>query len=159
MQERSILESITALDRKEVSAGLSSLDSERRRDLKRDLLGIYILEERNLIQKRKVQWLREGDENTGFFHRVLVVKKRRAFVMELFDVQNNIHLNQPEIEAEIVDFFKTLYSNSIIPFVCPAGLNWRPISSKDGKFKESEIMAVLEEIKPLVQTASQLIFS
>lgn len=51
--------------------------------VKSELLDLYLLEERNLIQKCKLLCLKAGDENTNFFHRFLAAKKRKSLISEL----------------------------------------------------------------------------
>lgn len=43
--------------------------------LKADLLALYCIKERNLMQKSKLNWLSLGDENSKFFHRFLSAKR------------------------------------------------------------------------------------
>ena len=55
--------------------------------LKADLMSIHRVEERNHVQKSKLHWLKEGDENSGFFHRFLAAKRRRNLISELINEQ------------------------------------------------------------------------
>ena len=65
--------------------------------LKADLLELHKREERDLIQKRKLNWMKLGDENTKFFHRFLSAKKRRNLISELVNDQvvNSTHGSHP----------------------------------------------------------------
>ena len=57
---------------------LSEFELESRSSLKAELMSLHKIEEMNLIQKRKLNWIRLGDENTSFFHRFLTVKKGKT---------------------------------------------------------------------------------
>ncbi|TYK07162.1 putative reverse transcriptase - beet retrotransposon [Cucumis melo var. makuwa] len=65
--------------------GQNSREIVYRNYLQADLLSIYRIEERNQIQKSKLNWLKVGDENSGFFHRFLNAKKRVNLITELMD--------------------------------------------------------------------------
>ena len=60
--------------------GLNQEELNSRAALQAELLSIYQNEERNFIQKSKLNWLSLGDENTSFFHRFLNAKKRRNLI-------------------------------------------------------------------------------
>lgn len=62
---------------------LSIAELDVRLAIKGDLMNLYIMEERNIIQKSKLNWLKLGDENTSFFHRYLSTKKRKNIITEL----------------------------------------------------------------------------
>lgn len=62
---------------------LSIAELDVRLAIKGDLMNLYIMEERNMIQKSKLNWLKLGDENTSFFHRYLSTKKRKNIITEL----------------------------------------------------------------------------
>lgn len=82
-KEEQIINDINSLDLIEECFGLSSGERGKRCVLQNGLLNIYIEKEGTLIQKCKVHWLKEGDENTKFFHRYLAAWKRKALISEL----------------------------------------------------------------------------
>lgn len=55
--------------------GLNDEELAHKSALQADLLSVYRIEERNCIQKSKINWLTVGDENTGLFHRFLNEKR------------------------------------------------------------------------------------
>ena len=86
-QEESLLQALANEEIKEESLNMSSLDNILKLSIKSDLLAIYRREERDLIQKSKLNWLKSGDENTSFFHRFLAAKRRHSLISELIDDQ------------------------------------------------------------------------
>lgn len=75
-KEKSLLNELEFLDSKAEDADLSLMDLDICLAVKGDLMELYLLEERNNIQKSKLNWLRMGDENTCFFHKFLAAKRR-----------------------------------------------------------------------------------
>ena len=49
-----------------------------------DLLELFRMEERDLIQKSKLNWMKLGDVNTKFFHRFLAAEKKRKEKSTIF---------------------------------------------------------------------------
>lgn len=124
--------------------GLSNEEAKKRSDLQVDLLMLYVDSERNLFQKNKIQWLKERDENSSFFHKYLAARKRKSVIFELINEYGQTLVNQKDIEEEIFTFFERLYSANSGPRFSPRRINWRPISSFDRVwlercFEESEI--------------------
>lgn len=73
------------------------------------LLSIYETKERNRIQKSKLNWLKVGDENLGFFHCFLNAKKRRNLITELVDDFGAVTRPLHGIEGLILSFYENLY--------------------------------------------------
>lgn len=82
-----------------------------------------------MLQKCKLHWLKEADENSKFFHRYLAARKIKVLICELKDESNGSLVNQREIEAEIIRFIESLYSSEGIQRFSLKGIKWRPISS------------------------------
>lgn len=81
LKEIEICDSIAKL------SGLYPAELASPSSLKADLMSIYRVEERNHIQESKLHWLKERDENSGFFHRFLTAEKRRNLISELINEQ------------------------------------------------------------------------
>ena len=92
--------------------GLNEEEMGSRTALQAELLSIYQNEECNYIQKSKLNWLSLGDENTGFFDRILNAKKRRNLKTELKDDNGVASTSFRDIERLVLEFFDTLYKNS-----------------------------------------------
>lgn len=74
-RKEDLLSELEFFDSKAEKEDLSNVDLDIRMAIKGDYLQLYLLEERNLIQKTKLNWLKLGDENTSFFHKFLSAKK------------------------------------------------------------------------------------
>lgn len=86
IQKAAIGRDISELDKKEELQALSADDFSRRSQLKDQLTNIIIQEQRMWIQKGKIRWLEEGDENSHFFHRWTAYKMNRAFTGDIESV-------------------------------------------------------------------------
>lgn len=48
-----------------------------------------VMDEESLLKQRsKVQWLKEGDSNTGYFHRVIKGRQNRKNIQKVLDSDN-----------------------------------------------------------------------
>lgn len=80
LKEEKLPEEIGKFDEEAENSTNSNLELDRRYNLRAELFNLYMEEERNLIQKSKLNWIRMGDENTRFFHCFLAAKKRRNLI-------------------------------------------------------------------------------
>uniref|UniRef100_A0A2N9GXN7 Reverse transcriptase domain-containing protein n=1 Tax=Fagus sylvatica TaxID=28930 RepID=A0A2N9GXN7_FAGSY len=74
-------------------------------ELERTLL----LDEVSWRQKSQIQWLKEGDKNTKFFHRTVNVNRRNNCIESMTHGELKWE-TQNEIRERIVDFYQDLYS-------------------------------------------------
>ena len=114
-----------------------------------DLLALCRREERDIIQKTKLTWLKLGNKNMSFFHRSHRgrKKKKRSLIPKLVNNQGNPTTLFFEIEHLILDFYSTLYEKSphtsvFYWSVVSANQNKRLIS----KFSLVEIRAALKSM-------------
>eukprot|EP00253_Pinus_taeda_P018984 PITA_18984 len=56
-------------------------------------------------QKPRVQWLKEGDRNTGFFDRATMANKAHNNISTIKDKKGNMLNMNEEIEAKLVQYF------------------------------------------------------
>jgi hypothetical protein len=113
-----LLGKLKVLNSKECSGGLSSSE--------RDLRGIHLLDLENLAhlettswrQKSQVLWLKEGDNNTKFFHKITNSNRRLNF-MEKIEVEGTTYHTDSDIREKVIQFYESLYTEqeSWRPFV------------------------------------------
>ena len=119
---------------------MSLADCTHRDLLKVDLDSLAQFEEIFWRQKSRALWLREGDNNTGFFHKIANSNCRRNYMrcIEVNGIQNE---DESELKEKVVEFYSTLYQESE---------DWRP-KVVDLPFKTigEEALRVLE--RPSVQ--------
>ncbi|XP_074300089.1 uncharacterized protein LOC141631299 [Silene latifolia] len=61
-----------------------------------------------LRQKAKVEWLKDGDKNTGFFHRHIKVRHIHNKVLSIKDIHGNLQIDLVHIEAAFLEFYTDL---------------------------------------------------
>jgi hypothetical protein len=109
-------EEVQLLDSIEESRGLSDEEKERRSRLVSDLEGSLLQEEICWRQKSRIQWLKEGDKCTKFFHQVANANRRSNTIDSLH--VNGTPISDPDaIKSHIVNFYESLFSE-------PS--SWRP---------------------------------
>jgi hypothetical protein len=109
-------EELKLLDSYDEDRGLSEEEKERRRGLISDLEASLLQEEICWRQKSRIQWLKEGDKCTKFFHHVANAN-RRANSIDSLSV-NGLPTSDPDIiSSHFVNFYKSLFSEPI---------SWRP---------------------------------
>ena len=59
-------------------------------------------------QKSKVLWLKEGDNNTKFFHKMANSHQRYNY-MERVEVDGVVYEEAPEVREKVVQFYESLY--------------------------------------------------
>lgn len=57
-----------------------------------------------------MQWLKEGDRNTKFFHRMASAHKNANFIRDIWIEDRHLE-EEEEIKGGIVSFYKLLYSD------------------------------------------------
>ena len=85
-------------------AGL--VQTEKR--LTSDLYELMQAEESFYKQKSRVQWLKEGDSNTGFFFKTVAARQHRNAITNLTDASGNKISSVPQLATEVVGYFQSL---------------------------------------------------
>ncbi|CAN1348763.1 hypothetical protein LINPERPRIM_LOCUS41571 [Linum perenne] len=110
IQER--LFQLNALDQLEDSGIFSEQERLLRISIKCELDRLWKMEEISWSQKAKETWLKLGDRNTRFFHRVANARKRHNNLDRIL-VNGIATQGQQELKTAAVRFFQDLYSDPI----------------------------------------------
>jgi hypothetical protein len=141
---------LQALDAKESLASLSDEERLRREDYKLELEKVAHLEEVSWRQKSRVLWLKEGDNNTKFFHK-MANSHRRYNYMERVEVAGVVYEEDSAVREKLVHFYKSLYQKHE---------PWRPtVNGLDFDVISSEVRGMLERIftiEEVLQVVSDL---
>ncbi|RVW74737.1 hypothetical protein CK203_047892 [Vitis vinifera] len=116
--KKHILDEITNIDAIEQEEVLSSDLSAQRVLRKGELDELILREEIHWRQKAKVKWVKDGDYNSKFFHKVANDRRNRNFIKFLENERGLVLDNFESISEEIFLYFKKLYSS-------PPGESWR----------------------------------
>ena len=105
-------------------------------------------------QRSRVQWLREGDRNTAYFH--AQAKQRRRFnrIQGLQRGDGSLCVSEEEDKAEVQGFFQNLYSSQGFNDMSQL-LNHVPVRvssdmcySLDKTYEPEEVRAALFQMAP-----------
>uniref|UniRef100_A0A2N9J5V1 Reverse transcriptase domain-containing protein n=1 Tax=Fagus sylvatica TaxID=28930 RepID=A0A2N9J5V1_FAGSY len=102
-------------------------------------------------QKSRVQWLKEGDNNMKFFHKIANSNRRRNY-MEKIEVGGTTYHSDSDIRDNVVQFYESLYTEKE---------NWRPFVADlpfsviedsdrallDSRFDREEIIQVVKDLQ------------
>ncbi|RVW43419.1 putative mitochondrial protein [Vitis vinifera] len=104
------LEQMQFWDAKEKISRLTVEEMEARREAREEYKKWVLLEEVTWRQKSREVWLKEGDRNTNFFHRMANAHRRRNN-MERIRINGVWKSEENGMSEGIVNAFKTLLSN------------------------------------------------
>lgn len=55
-------------------------------------------------------WLKEGDNNTKFFHAVVQYNRKRSLITKINDEQGNSYTDPEDIKRHALHYYQTLFS-------------------------------------------------
>ena len=143
-KKKSILKDLANLDAIEQDGGLTSELLGQRALRKGELEDLILREEIHWRQKARVKWVKEGDCNSKFFHKVANGRRNRKYIKSLENETGLVLNNAASITEEILLYFEKLYANPIGESWSIEGLDWSPISEESAislvaPFTEEEI--------------------
>ena len=110
-KKKQLLEALTLLDAKEGEFGLFDAEACERVVVRSEVENLLSLEEISWRQKSRMLWIKEGDDNTKFFHKV-ANSRRRFNHLSTLEVDGVIYEEESEVAAQVVNFYKNLYKET-----------------------------------------------
>ena len=105
------MEALKLLDAKDGEFGLSEVEMSERVVVRSQLENLLSLEEISLRQKSRMLCIKEGDNNTKFFHKV-ANSQRRYNHLSVLEVDGVIYEEDSEVADQVVQFYKKLYTET-----------------------------------------------
>ena len=145
------LEELKTLDAKEEELGLTDGEKCYRVELRSKVEHLLSLEEISWRQKSRMLCIKEGDNNTKFFHKMANSHRRHNHLRTL-EVDGVVFEEESEVNAQVVQVYKKLYKE-------PEG--WRPAVEGlefdcigemervwlERKFEREEILQVVRDLE------------
>lgn len=124
---------------------------QKRLSLNADLHHATSQELRYLRQRCKNLWLKNGDENTSFFHKVCSARSRWSFISELVSANGLSLVSDMQIEREVIKYFSNIYKDNNSASRMVSNLDWNPISKEESDslirpFSEEEVLQNLKSM-------------
>ena len=111
---------------------------------KKELGDVFLKEEVHWRQSSRIKWIKEGDSNSKFFHRVANGWRKKKLIKSLVTEDGENLSGSDDISKEILKFFRRLYTKPERNSWKIEGLDWSPISAQsvewlDRPFLEEEV--------------------
>ena len=108
INKKRLLEDLARLDSKEGECGLTDVEKRVRAEVRCQVEHLLSLKEISWKQKLRMLCIKEGDNNTKFFHKI-ANSHRRYNYLGILEVDGVIYEELSEVIAEVVWFYKNLY--------------------------------------------------
>ena len=150
-RKKCLLSELQGLDAREDLSGLSQDNQTRHIQIKGKIAHLASLEEISWRQKSRILFVKEGDNNTHFFHHVANSHRRTNHIRGI-EVDGVLYEDEEEVRSKVVDFYQSLYTES--DTWCPSmdGLEFARIEEDvqlelERDFSKEEVVKVLHEMK------------
>ena len=150
-RKKELLGALEVLDAKEGVLGLTETERVERNEASSQVEQLLSLEEISWRQKSRMLCIKEGDNNTKFFH-MMANSHRRSNHLSFLEVDGVIYEDGAEVAAQVVQYYKTLYQESEEwkPFV--EGLEFDEIGESEKgwlerRFEKDEILLVVRDME------------
>ena len=142
-------EVILRLDIAQETRDLTDPEHRLRSKLKNRILGWAVIEKARKRQSSRVNYIREGDANTKFFHLKANSRRRKNFIQRLRKEQGWAISHQDKQQI-IQDHFSSMM---VDPPAASRDLNWDALclpevdlTSLDDPFPEQEVLAAIKQL-------------
>ena len=99
------------MDVKEGEHGLFEMELGERAVLRSQIQNLLSLEEVSWRQKSRMLYIKEGDNNTKFFHKMANSRRRHNHI-SMLEVNGVIYEDESEMVDQAVQFYKKLYKET-----------------------------------------------
>uniref|UniRef100_A0A2N9GQ47 Reverse transcriptase domain-containing protein n=1 Tax=Fagus sylvatica TaxID=28930 RepID=A0A2N9GQ47_FAGSY len=142
---------LQAYNEKESLASLSTEEHNLREVCKADLESVAHAEEVFWRQKSRILWLKEGDNNTKFFHKMANSHRRNNY-MDKVEVDGVVYEEESEIREQVVHFYESLYQESESWRPTVDGLEFDVITANERallerRFDKDEVLQVVKDLQ------------
>uniref|UniRef100_A0A2N9HPF7 Endonuclease/exonuclease/phosphatase domain-containing protein n=1 Tax=Fagus sylvatica TaxID=28930 RepID=A0A2N9HPF7_FAGSY len=142
---------LQAYDEKESLSSLSPEEHILREVCKAELERVAQLEEVSWRQKSRSLWLKEGDNNTKFFHK-MANSHRRYNYMDKVEVDGEVFEEESEIREKVVHFYESLYQEAETWRPTVDGLEFEMITENESailerQFDKEEVLQVVKDLQ------------
>jgi hypothetical protein len=148
VQKQQMMADLIALDEVEDSRPLSIEERGRKEQLIVGLEKVILMDEISWRQKSRALWLKEGDKNSSFFHRI-ANSNQNANTIGHLSINGIASTDQDEIRNHIAQFYEQLYKEDGHRRPLLDGIQFSSISDEDANwlerpFDEVEIAKVIQ---------------
>jgi hypothetical protein len=145
------MKDILDLDVKEGREGLSVDEQNLREVLKGEVVQLAHMAETSWRQKSRAVWLKEGDNNTSFFHHLANSNRRKNYLGSL-EVEGRVFEDKEDIKVQVEQFYQSLYQESETWRPEADGLDFDSIDPIDREvmerpFDREEVVQVLQNME------------
>ena len=107
-RKKELLGTLELLDAKEGILGLTETERNEKNEVRSQVEHLISLEEISWRRKVRMLYIKEGDNNTKFFHK-MANSHRRYNHLNFLEVDGVIYEEGTVVVAQVVQFYKTLY--------------------------------------------------
>ena len=150
-RKKTLLTELMGLDAREELLGLSNEEQIHRIQLKGDIEQLASLEDISWRQKSRALYVKEGDNNTRFFHR-LGNSHRNANFIKRIEVDGVIYEDESDVRSQLVLFYQGLFEETELGHPTMDGLDFACIGEEERltlekEFTKEEVIQVLKEME------------
>jgi hypothetical protein len=145
-----LMKELQLLESKENQGLFTRDDRVHRLNTQAELERTLLLDEVSWRQKSRIQWLKEGDKNTKFFHRTANANRRNNCIESMMHGELKWE-TQDEIREGIVDFYQDLYSEREAWRPVLGGVEFNSLGAEEAThierpFSKEEVVIALKQI-------------